>query len=67
MAEVIEIKEILSEMKKVRQDLDYIKDHMVDIDMIMTVEEEERLQESLIAYKEGKATPLDDFEKEIND
>lgn len=59
-------KQILKELKSIKNDLDYIKDHMVDIDTILTPEEEKRLDESLMDLKEGKTTSLEDFEKEIN-
>lgn len=39
---------------------------MIDVDMLLTLEEEARLEESLKEYKEGKAMPLEDFEKEMN-
>ena len=57
--------EITTELKAIRKDLDYIKMHMVDADTILTPEEEIKLEESLKEYKEGKATLLEDFEKEM--
>ena len=38
---------------------------MVDADTILTPEEEIKLDESLKKYREGKATLLEDFEKEM--
>ncbi|MDI6639810.1 MAG: hypothetical protein QMD78_03190 [Methanocellales archaeon] len=58
-------KEIVEELKTIREDLDYIKKHMVDVDTILTPEEEKRLEESLKGYKEGETTRLEDFEKEL--
>ncbi|ODS34971.1 MAG: hypothetical protein A7316_10910 [Candidatus Altiarchaeales archaeon WOR_SM1_86-2] len=58
-------KEITNELIAIRKDLDYIKMHMVDADTILTPEEEIKLEESLKEYKEGKATLLEDFEKEM--
>ncbi|MDI6903718.1 MAG: hypothetical protein QMC77_08285 [Methanocellales archaeon] len=58
-------KEIVEELKTIREDLDYIKKHMVDVDTILTPEEEKRLEESLKEYKEGGTTRLEDFEKEL--
>ena len=57
-------KEVVEELKAIRKDLDYIKEHMVDVDTILTPAEEARLEESLKEYKEGKTTLLEDFEKE---
>ena len=59
-------REIVDELKAIRNDLDYIKENMVDIDMFLTKEEEKRVDGSLKEYKEGKATKLEDFEKEIS-
>jgi|GEM_PF-1185731 len=47
-------KEIIEELKMIRRDLDYIKKHMIDVDTILTIDEERRLEESLEEYKEGK-------------
>ena len=65
MAEAMLPKKIVEELKAIREDLDYIKSHMVDVDMVLIPEEEARLEESLREYKEGKATPLEAFEKEM--
>lgn len=66
MTEATIPKELVHEIKAIREDLDYIKEHMVDVDMILTPKEEARLKESLKEYEEGKATTLEDFEKEMN-
>lgn len=60
-----ESKQILMELEAIRKDLDYIKGHMVDVDTILTPEEEERLEESLTDYKTRKTTSIEDFEKEM--
>jgi len=38
---------IMSHLQAIREDLDYIKEHMQDADTILTPEEEARLEESL--------------------
>ena len=63
--EQISISEVVGELKEIRKDLEYIKVHMVDVDTILTHEEEMRLDESLKEYKEGKVTRFEDFEKEM--
>jgi len=57
--------QILQELKDIKKDLNYIKEHMVDADMIMTPEEEERFEESLQDLKEGRTTSLEDLKKEL--
>lgn len=65
MSEVSISEKFADELKAIREDLDYIKKHMVDVDMILINEEAARLKESLEEYKKGKAISLEDFEKEI--
>lgn len=64
MAELV-MKEIMTELKAIRKDLDYIKAH-VEV-MSLTPEEEEALAEAEKEYREGKAVSLEDFKKEIGD
>ena len=58
-------KEIWEELKVIRRELGYIKEHMVDVDTVLTQEEERILDESLREFDEGEATKLEDFEKEL--
>lgn len=55
-------KEIMKELKAIRNDLAYIKEHMVDIDAILTPEEERILEEGIKEFKDGKAIRLEDSE-----
>jgi hypothetical protein len=57
--------EIAKELKAIREDLEYIKAHMVNMDFFLTPEEEKRLEASLEEYRTGKTTALKDFEKEM--
>ena len=57
----------------IHKDLEFIKNkvieiekHIVDIDMVLTPEEEKRLEESIKEYKGGRTTSLEDFEKEMS-
>ncbi len=58
-------KEIWEELKVIRRELEYIKEHMVDVDTVLTQEEERILDDSLREFEEGEATKLEDFEKEL--
>lgn len=58
-------KNILEELRVIREDLHYIKKHMVDIDMFLTAEEENMLDDSLKEYIEGRTTSLEKFEREL--
>lgn len=57
-------KEILKELKVIRKELTYIKEHMIDIDTILTPEEERILEEGIKEFKEGKAIKLEDVERD---
>jgi len=59
--------EILRRLDVIKSELDFIKEHMVDIDMIMIPEEEKRFEESLQDLKEGRTTSLEDLEKEMKE
>ena len=48
-----------------KSDLDYIKEHMVDADTILTKDEETVLERGLKEYKEGKTISLDEFKKNL--
>lgn len=58
---------IMEELREIKLDLDYIKEHMVDVDTILTPEEEEHLEESLQQFRDRKTTSLTEFEKEMDE
>ena len=60
-------KEITTELRAIRKDLNYIKMHIVDSDTVLTPEEEIKLEKSLKEYKDWEATLLEDFEKEMKE
>lgn len=49
-----EVKQILDELKAVREELDYIKENMIDKEMFLSLEEKKLLRESFQNEKEGK-------------
>ena len=55
---ITETKQILSELKAIRQDLHYIKGHIVDIDLVMTDDDILSLREAEKDLKEGKTKRL---------
>ncbi len=61
----VNTEQITEELKAIRADLNYIKEHMVDVDTILTFDEEKRLNEAIEEHKAGKCTSLEDFEKEM--
>ncbi len=61
----IETQQIMEKLDTIKEELDYIKDHMVDVDTILTPDEEARLDESLDDFKNGRTTSVERFEKEM--
>jgi hypothetical protein len=53
--------DVLKELRLIRQDLKYIKTHMVDQDMILSPEDKLLLDESRRELHAGKARSLDDI------
>ena len=56
--------ELMEELKIIREDLQYIREHMVDVDMILTPEEEEMLNQSINELREEKTTKLHDLKRD---
>ncbi|MEK6900247.1 MAG: hypothetical protein AABX05_03930 [Nanoarchaeota archaeon] len=61
--ETIAVHQFAEELKTIHKDLEFIKEHMVDIDVILTQKEEWRLNEAIEEYKAGKTISLEDFQK----
>jgi hypothetical protein len=58
--------DVLKELRLIRQDLKYIKSHMVDQDMILSPEDKLHLDESRRELRAGKARSLDDILRDRN-
>ena len=50
--------QIMQELKEIKIDLDFIKEHMIDVDTILTPEEEIELNESLEELEKGETFSL---------
>lgn len=53
-----EAKQIMEELKAIRVDLDYLKEHVIDIDIIMTDEDIKSLKDAEKDLKEMKTKRL---------
>ena len=60
-----EMKQVMDELKGIKKELRFIKEHMFDPDSIMTTEEAKRFEKSMSELKEGKTTSLSDLKKEL--
>ncbi|MBN2488492.1 MAG: hypothetical protein JXA98_05645 [Methanosarcinaceae archaeon] len=65
MPEAIDSGEIVHELRAIREDLDFIKDHMVDIDSIMTEDDYLSLNEYRDEKSSGKLTSHEELKREI--
>ena len=59
--------QIIQELKEIKKEIHFIKEHMVDVDTILTPKEEVELNESLKELKEGKTFSLDTIKKDRKD
>ena len=53
--------EIKEELKAIHGELQYIREHMVDVDYLLTPGEEKVLDQSLEEYKKGETILLSDL------
>ena len=65
MPEAINSGEIVHELRSIREDLDFIKDHMVDIDSIMTEDDYLSLNEYRDEKSSGKLTSHEELKREF--
>ncbi len=64
MAEIVNMNKIYETLVELKREVDFIKDHMVDVDTILTSEESIELDESLKELEEGKTFSLEDIKKD---
>lgn len=65
MPEVIDSGEIVHELRAIRDDLDFIKSHMMDVDSIMTEEDHLSLNEFRSEKNAGKLTSHEELKREL--
>lgn len=65
MPEIDFERRIFDELVHIKAELSEIKEHMVDVDTILTEDERHIVKESFEHEKEGKLVSLSDFKKQI--
>ncbi len=60
-----EMQQVIEELKEIKKELHFIKEHMFDPDSIMTTEEARRFEQSMNELKEGKTTSLSALKEEL--
>ena len=56
---------ILKKLDEIKLELDFIKEHMVDVDTILTDEDREALEKAEREFREGKAISHEKLKKEL--
>lgn len=56
--------EIMNKLAKLQEDVDFIKDNIVDIDCILTEDDRKALTLSEKEFEEGKLVSLEEIERE---
>lgn len=62
---ITQTQQILSELKLIRQEVEFIKENMPDKDMFLTLDERTLLQESFKNEKEGKLLSSQQLRKQL--
>ena len=65
MSEAIDASNLMNEIRAIRSDLDFIKEHMVDIDSIMTQDDYLALEEYRKEKNAGELVSHEDIKKEL--
>ena len=65
MSEVDFEKKVFDELASIKAELDEIKEHMVDADTILSMEEKVLVDESFKHEKEGKLVSISEFRKDL--
>ncbi|MCK4808186.1 MAG: hypothetical protein KAS90_01050 [Candidatus Aenigmarchaeota archaeon] len=65
MSEAVNSKEIREELKAIREDLDFIKGHMIDIDSVLTEKDHIAMKEYRKDKKTGKLVSSKDIRTEL--
>ena len=65
MSESIDASNLMNEIRAIRNDLDFIKEHMVDIDNIMTEDDYLALEEYRKEKNAGELVSHEDLKKEL--
>ena len=66
MAGIVNIGNMSEEMQTLKKEVQFLKNCMIDMDLIMTPDEEKSYEKAMRELKEGKAISLEDLEKELD-
>jgi len=61
----MENKTVLEKLESIQSELDFIKEHMVDVDTIMTEEDKKALAQAREEFENGETISHEDLKKEL--
>ncbi|ODS36838.1 hypothetical protein BEH94_00990 [Candidatus Altiarchaeales archaeon WOR_SM1_SCG] len=64
--EVVTLDVINKNLKGIRKEIVEMREHMVDVDSLLTKDDKMALQEARNELKENKAITLEEFERQLN-
>ena len=67
MPEIVNLDKMYRELLALRREVQFIKNRMMDIELVMTLDEEVLLDEALEEHKEGRTKRYEDLRKELGD
>ncbi|MEK6898498.1 MAG: hypothetical protein AABW79_00180 [Nanoarchaeota archaeon] len=67
MSEIVNIEKVYLELLALRREVQLIKNRIINIDIVMSSDEEIVLEEALEAHKNGKTKRYEDLRKELGD
>ena len=67
MPETINAEKVYREILALRKEVQFIKNRMIDVELVMAPEEEFLLDEAIEEHKKGKTKRYEDLKKELDD
>ena len=60
-----EMRQVMKKLEDIKAELNYIKEHMVDVDMVLTDDDRKALREAEEDLREGKTISHEKLKKEL--
>ncbi len=67
MGEAIDMKKMYRELLALRKEVSFIKNHVINMEVVMTSEEENQLKGTLEEHRKGKTKRIEDLKIELGD
>ncbi|MEK6928958.1 MAG: hypothetical protein AABW65_03320 [Nanoarchaeota archaeon] len=67
MTETVNMDKLYRELLALRREVQFIKNRMIEIEIVMSPKEEVLLEEALEEHRKGKTKRTEDFRKELGD